>query len=291
VHVRHLGFRTTQSITALPANTTISQPILQNLTATGVSTFTGNVSVNANLAVTGSSTFSGNTNFDSNTLFIDSTSNKVLVGHNTQTDIGTGGFAVDANTGGNFVALFRNSNASTPYGVWIKEPSGASSGYPLFTVTNSDGSTAYLRTDSGGNSAFGSSPSSNSKLYVNGILRFGNYFTYGNGGFFSLAGTGENSDFLISTNWTGDRKIVIEWSFHWNNGTGGSYGLGTIYSNYDNTLLNFNKTAESTASPIGSSSTYKSGSNLYFRVTSNGGINGYWQIRTATYTGGLLNQF
>jgi hypothetical protein len=39
VHVRHLGFRTTQSITALPANTTISQPILQNLVATGASTF------------------------------------------------------------------------------------------------------------------------------------------------------------------------------------------------------------------------------------------------------------
>ena len=35
VHVRHLGFRTTQSITALPANTTISQPILQNPTVTG----------------------------------------------------------------------------------------------------------------------------------------------------------------------------------------------------------------------------------------------------------------
>jgi hypothetical protein len=54
VHVRHLGFRTTQSITALPANTTISQPILQNVTVTGVSTFTGNISV------TGTSTFSGN---------------------------------------------------------------------------------------------------------------------------------------------------------------------------------------------------------------------------------------
>lgn len=54
VHVRHLGFRTTQSITALPANTTISQPILQNVTVTGVSTFTGNISV------TGTTTFSGN---------------------------------------------------------------------------------------------------------------------------------------------------------------------------------------------------------------------------------------
>jgi hypothetical protein len=36
VHVRHLGFRTTQSITAIPANTTITQPILQGqMTANG----------------------------------------------------------------------------------------------------------------------------------------------------------------------------------------------------------------------------------------------------------------
>jgi len=39
VHVRHLGFRTTQSITALPANTTISQPILQNPQITSQAVF------------------------------------------------------------------------------------------------------------------------------------------------------------------------------------------------------------------------------------------------------------
>ena len=62
VHVRHLGFRTTQSITALPANTTISQPILQNLTATGVSTFTGNVSVSG--TITSNLIPSANTTWD-----------------------------------------------------------------------------------------------------------------------------------------------------------------------------------------------------------------------------------
>jgi hypothetical protein len=35
VHVRHLGFRTTQTVTALPANITISQPVLQSPTVTG----------------------------------------------------------------------------------------------------------------------------------------------------------------------------------------------------------------------------------------------------------------
>jgi hypothetical protein len=38
VHVRHLGFRTTQTITALPANTTISQPVLQSPSYTGTLT-------------------------------------------------------------------------------------------------------------------------------------------------------------------------------------------------------------------------------------------------------------
>lgn len=63
VHVRHLGFRTTQTITALPANTIISQPVLQNLTATGTSTFGGNI------AVTGTSTFTGNVIPSANTTF------------------------------------------------------------------------------------------------------------------------------------------------------------------------------------------------------------------------------
>jgi hypothetical protein len=43
VHVRHLGFRTTQTITALPANTTISQPVLQSPSYTG--TLTGGTGV------------------------------------------------------------------------------------------------------------------------------------------------------------------------------------------------------------------------------------------------------
>ncbi len=74
VHVRHLGFRTTQSITALPANTTISQPVLQGPTITtptitGTSTFTGNVGVTGNISVTGLSTFTGNVLPSANTTY------------------------------------------------------------------------------------------------------------------------------------------------------------------------------------------------------------------------------
>jgi hypothetical protein len=56
VHVRHLGFRTTQSITAIPANTTISQPIIQ------APTITGNIS---------------------NTVFIDGSNNRVGINNTT----------------------------------------------------------------------------------------------------------------------------------------------------------------------------------------------------------------
>lgn len=59
VHVRHLGFRTTQTITALPANTTISQPTLESPTVTGTSTFTGNVGITGTLTLNGNLT-SGN---------------------------------------------------------------------------------------------------------------------------------------------------------------------------------------------------------------------------------------
>ena len=45
VHVRHLGFRTTQTVTALPANTTISQPTLESPTVTGNAIFTGSVGI------------------------------------------------------------------------------------------------------------------------------------------------------------------------------------------------------------------------------------------------------
>ena len=48
VHVRHLGFRTTQSITALPANTTITQPVISGATLTAQTNVSGNVIPSAN---------------------------------------------------------------------------------------------------------------------------------------------------------------------------------------------------------------------------------------------------
>ena len=48
VHVRHLGFRTTQSITALPANTTITQPVISGATLTAQTNVSGNIIPSAN---------------------------------------------------------------------------------------------------------------------------------------------------------------------------------------------------------------------------------------------------
>jgi hypothetical protein len=48
VHVRHLGFRTTSTITALPANTSISQPVISGATLTAQTNVSGNIIPSAN---------------------------------------------------------------------------------------------------------------------------------------------------------------------------------------------------------------------------------------------------
>ena len=48
VHVRNLGFRTTSTITALPANTSISQPVISGATLTAQTNVSGNIIPSAN---------------------------------------------------------------------------------------------------------------------------------------------------------------------------------------------------------------------------------------------------
>jgi hypothetical protein len=57
VHVRHLGFRTTQSITALPANTTISQPTLESPTVNATISITTGARVSGNLIPSANTTW------------------------------------------------------------------------------------------------------------------------------------------------------------------------------------------------------------------------------------------
>ena len=62
VHIRHLGFRTTSTVTALSANTTITQPVLASPSFTGTvqtgAAFTGNLSATGTLAA-GNTTITG----------------------------------------------------------------------------------------------------------------------------------------------------------------------------------------------------------------------------------------
>jgi hypothetical protein len=56
--------------------------------------------------------------------------------------------------GTNYIAKFRSTTTSTPYGVAIEEPSGAAAGYPTLIVYSFAGASTWLRIDSGGNTYF-----------------------------------------------------------------------------------------------------------------------------------------
>ena len=59
-----------------------------------------------------------------------------------------------------YIAKFKNSTTATPYTVYIQEPSGAATGYPLLNVASGDGLTSFLRINSGnGHVGIGKSPS------------------------------------------------------------------------------------------------------------------------------------
>lgn len=192
-------------------------------------------------------------------------------------------------TGANYLTL--RSNGADKAFIGLENSSGTG----LF-----GGGTAYglsLGTTGAAGIAFAVNNSVVSRFDSSGIFSTGNQiciggmYTYGNGGYFSLGSGGQNYDILVATNWGADDKILIEWSYQWNAGQGGTFGIGSIYQRYDNAATYFIKVAESTSSPIGSCSAYTSGSNLYFRVTSSGGINGYWFVRTSTYLASTLNNF
>ena len=77
----------------------------------------------------------------------------VLVQANGNVGIGNSDPAVPLDVrkagGGNFIANFQNTTAGTPYGVSIKDAVSGASGYPLLQVTNSAGSAAYFKVNSG----------------------------------------------------------------------------------------------------------------------------------------------
>lgn len=80
-----------------------------------------------------------------NTLKVDGTNNHVGFGTATPQA------PIDATlaAGGDWVARFQNTTSSTPYGVQVYDAASSANGYPLLQVTNSAGSGAYFRVDSG----------------------------------------------------------------------------------------------------------------------------------------------
>jgi hypothetical protein len=257
VHVRHLGFRTTQSITALPANTTISQPILQNLTATGVSTFTGNVSVSGtstftgNVSVTGEIT--GNVNFDSNTLFVDSVNNEVGIGTNNPGDkleiivpaISSydGGLMLtnSQNWGWGSAITFRTvltDGGSVGNAARIRQQYESSNNYTLeFATTGSGTLTTQARISSAGNLQFNSGYGSIATAY--GCRAWVNF----NGtGTIAIRGSGNVSS--IADNGTGNYSVNLTTAMPDSNyaaiGAGGISGDYTAVKTIINSTTQFN---------------------------------------------------
>jgi len=120
-------------------------------------TFSGNITGNLVGNVTGNVT--GNTSGSSATV--------TNAAQSAITSVGTLTSLAITGSGGNYVSTIQNSTAGTPYGVHIKEPSGASAGYPLLNVTNNAGSTSFFRVDSStGHIGIGSSPVAGDTVHI-----------------------------------------------------------------------------------------------------------------------------
>jgi len=98
-------------------------------------TISDDLSVGDDLTVTDDATIGGN-------LDVDGVTNLDVVdidGQLTQQYAG----------GGDFIAVFQNTTAASPYGVMIKDAASGANGYPLFQVVDDDGSETHFKVQTG----------------------------------------------------------------------------------------------------------------------------------------------
>jgi len=128
-------------------------PSTGKVTATGfVGTLTGDVTGNVNGNLTGTLQTAAQGNVTSlGTLSALNVSGDLDVDGTTNLDVvDIDGKITQAYAGGgDFIAVFQNTTSATPYGIHIKDAASGANGYPLFQVTDDDGSETHLKVQSG----------------------------------------------------------------------------------------------------------------------------------------------
>jgi hypothetical protein len=214
VHVRHLGFRTTQTVTALPANTTISQPTLESPVYTG--TLTGGTGVvnlgsgqffkdASGIVGIGTSSPIANRRVTIRNAINSNTASTLYLATNYQSNLDTTGIDFGNDVGNSFAAIRQ---------ILTNNVNGASA---LAFYTSPDGTApvARARFESNGNFLLGSTSTAfNTRFLVRST------------------GTGESAKGITVFGGGGDGQTFIEFVNSGGGGTGSiiQSGVGTAYT-------------------------------------------------------------
>ena len=101
------------------------------------------------------------------------------------------------------------------------------------------------------------------------------------GGSISLS-SGVTHDIKISGNFEANDIIRVCWAINWNAGDGGAWGEAVIWKQYESTVR-IRYVTDVKASPIASVSFPDSGNDIWLRMTTNAGINGFYMIDVQTH--------
>ena len=202
VHVRHLGFRTTQTVTAISANTFIPQPNITSPTIAGTSTIVGDITItgNASINVTGQTYISNTNSSGSRPFTVDGFYNKFDLNNGFNTLESYHGTRIVLDRGNNYsdrefsighgASLF---NGGTPTDLLsvnqtrmlIKKGSLRSAGLPMAGSASSQTSNIQVWTGTKGSTTNGTGFS---LFYINNIydnLSYQLYTFINAGGYFS----------------------------------------------------------------------------------------------------------